>query len=689
MKTKLYMIGGFLGSGKTTLLCALAARAVQEGIRAGLITNDQAAGLVDTEFLKKQGVPVEEVSGSCFCCNFPGFIQAVQKLQEHADVIFAEAVGSCTDLTATIIQPLEDKYKDFLSVMPFTVLADPERLGAVLAGKNAGLAADAAYILRMQMEEADFILISKADTLTEKERRDLIFRTKKKFPLAEVLCISAKEGEGVDRWIEMMEESAIVPGRHPAEVDYDRYAAGEAALGWLNMTFDLPASDQNRKEQVETFLGGMADYLEKENIAVGHIKLMLENEAGWVKGHLTGGRHTLRIEEMSDGTDSRKPMQAILNARVETSPENLVHMAVERVQEVFSGSGDISISRISALRPGRPNPTWHYSHGRSDREQVDLFLITGFLGAGKTTFLRNMLQKNGEEIPTGVIVNEYGSVGLDAESLQSEDSEIVQINNGSIFCACMKGGFVRTLAEFLTKPVERLFVEASGMADPSSMEKILEEMTPYLRERFHTGRSYRYRGAVCIVDAVNFIDLSSNILAGYNQVKKSNLILLNKTDLCSHQETQKVREVLAYINPDAAIYETTYAAIPEKMLDTFLRGETIAVGPSTNRCSDRLFAGELNIPRDSEESRVRRFLTDISGYFVRVKGWIRVQREGESMCVRVDGVGPVLNMEKSEEPQSTLIGRMQLISDSETDRTQYLQQEWKKYMTGEFSFAAH
>ena len=59
------------------------------------------------------------------------------------------------------------------------------------------------------------------------------------------------------------------------------------------------------------------------------------------------------------------------------------------------------------------------------------------------------------------------------------------------------------------------------------------------------------------------------------------------------------------------------------------------------------------------------------------------------MCVRVDGVGPVLNMEKSEEPQSTLIGRMQLISDSETDRTQYLQQEWKKYMTGEFSFAAH
>ena len=79
-KTKLILVGGFLAAGKTTMLNALAGRLTKRGFTVGLITNDQAADLVDTAILTCTGVEVREVSGSCFCCNFPGFMKAVESL---------------------------------------------------------------------------------------------------------------------------------------------------------------------------------------------------------------------------------------------------------------------------------------------------------------------------------------------------------------------------------------------------------------------------------------------------------------------------------------------------------------------------------------------------------------------------------------------------------------------------------
>ncbi len=75
---------------------------------------------------------MKEVSGSCFCCNFPGFMAAVQALiDQGAEIIIAEPVGSCTDLSATILQPIKAQYPE-LDLAPLTVLADPERVREVL-----------------------------------------------------------------------------------------------------------------------------------------------------------------------------------------------------------------------------------------------------------------------------------------------------------------------------------------------------------------------------------------------------------------------------------------------------------------------------------------------------------------------------------------------------------------------------
>src|SRR5262245_37220499 len=118
------MIGGFLGAGKTTTLARLARQYVAQGKRIGLVTNDQAQNLVDTSSLRAQGFAVREVPGACFCCRFDDLVGKVGELQdaERPEIILAEPVGSCTDLVATVVQPLKDLYRGRFEVAPYAVL---------------------------------------------------------------------------------------------------------------------------------------------------------------------------------------------------------------------------------------------------------------------------------------------------------------------------------------------------------------------------------------------------------------------------------------------------------------------------------------------------------------------------------------------------------------------------------------
>src|SRR5581483_4398312 len=103
-RVRFVMLGGFLGAGKTTAMARLARHYVEQGLEVGLVTNDQALGLVDTQNLRAQGFDVGEVAGACFCCKFNDLVATAGQLSEdeRPDVIIAEPVGSCTDLAATV-----------------------------------------------------------------------------------------------------------------------------------------------------------------------------------------------------------------------------------------------------------------------------------------------------------------------------------------------------------------------------------------------------------------------------------------------------------------------------------------------------------------------------------------------------------------------------------------------------------
>lgn len=357
--TTLIIAGGFLGAGKTTLLWEAAQKLMNQGLRVGLITNDQAPELVDSKLLSLNNLQVAEVSGSCFCCNFNGFTDAIQKIRAEvaADVIIAEPVGSCADLSATIMQPLKKYWNRDLQIAPLSVLADPTRLDSILAGEDAGLHPDAAYIYRKQLEESDIILINKADLLNEQQLEGLKQRTAKTFPTATILAVSAIKGTGTDEWLSQATTRKDA-GKRLVEMDYDIYANGEAILGWLNGTVYLEGPDTDWDTFTHTFLTNLATRFDEEDLPVGHVKVIAENGNKFIVGNITGTKETLSVRgSAGNSTD----IKLIINARVETSPENLDQIVRQTLDTLYADLYTADVIAWRYLQPGRPQPTHRFT----------------------------------------------------------------------------------------------------------------------------------------------------------------------------------------------------------------------------------------------------------------------------------------------------------------------------------------
>src|SRR5579859_6464998 len=228
-KARYIMIGGFLGAGKTTAVARLAQRFTAQGRRVGLITNDQGTGLVDTALLRARGFATEEIPGGCFCCRFNSLLDAARRLtvSTRPDVFIAEPVGSCTDLVATVTYPLRRIYSADYTIAPLSVLVDPVRAARVFGWESGGRFSDKVlYIYRKQLEEANFIVINKADLLSPPAMEHLRLSVTREFPDKDVLVVSARTGAGLEDWFERI---ASVPQPGPAmDVDYEVYAQGEA-----------------------------------------------------------------------------------------------------------------------------------------------------------------------------------------------------------------------------------------------------------------------------------------------------------------------------------------------------------------------------------------------------------------------------------------------------------------------------
>jgi Ni2+-binding GTPase involved in maturation of urease and hydrogenase len=356
--TKLVIVGGFLGAGKTTLLYEATRNLMAKGLKVALITNDQAPDLVDTAILLQSEVNVAEVSGSCFCCSFNEFMDAVKQLKAVAqvDIIIAEPVGSCTDLYATLIRPLKKVMNTQFMISPLTVLAEPARLAAILEGGTSGLHASSAYVYRKQLEESDIILITKSDLLEPADVRHLKEKVKHRFPGTEVYTISSKKGEGIKDWLKIVLNKTI-SNQKDLKLDYDLYAEGEAVLAWLNSSVSLHGRQIKWNDFARQFLAELNSRIELINAETGHIKIFLKSVKGTLTGNITGKADSLSIRGNA-GISNEANM--ILNARVSLDPEILEKLAKEALDSMKK-SVSIKINTWRCFSPGYPRPTFRYS----------------------------------------------------------------------------------------------------------------------------------------------------------------------------------------------------------------------------------------------------------------------------------------------------------------------------------------
>lgn len=185
---------------------------------------------------------------------------------------------------------------------------------------------------------------------------------------------------------------------------------------------------------------------------------------------------------------------------------------------------------------------------------TNVYLISGFLGSGKTTFLNHMLKEIPPDLKLLVLMNEFGEESIDGALVEDPELEMVEISKGSIFCACVKGDFIKALYRiaFVIKP-EALVIEASGVANPTDIGRDL--FNPMFKGM------YKSLKKVCLIDAENFLEQYEIFTALEKQIEAADKFIINKMDLTDKSIIDQTKKVILKHNSNATFVETSFARV--------------------------------------------------------------------------------------------------------------------------------
>ncbi len=202
---------------------------------------------------------------------------------------------------------------------------------------------------------------------------------------------------------------------------------------------------------------------------------------------------------------------------------------------------------------------------------ISLYLITGFLGAGKTTFLKGFIRRHAQ-YRFKVIVNEFGKEGIDGTLIKESGAQVEEISNGSIFCSCRLDQFENALSQAADDNPDIILVEASGLSDPAGMEKILSQAQRFV--------NIAYMGCICLADAVNLKKVLATVRVSKKQLAAADLLLINKADLASEEALKEAEALIRAHQPAAQIHRTTYGQIDMAWLQNLREKQKTVSGPA-------------------------------------------------------------------------------------------------------------
>ena len=361
---KIHMVGGFLGSGKTTAISAAAKLLVERQKRVGIITNDQGKHLVDTAFFRAQDFPAMEVTGGCFCCHFNDLSDQIEKIasEYNPDVIFAESVGSCADIVATVVKPLRELRSDLGEAASYSVFVDVRLLERYLNGEEMPFSEDVCYIFAKQIEEASILVINKIDLLDPQRVKQVAALAAERYPQAALLLQNSLDADNIAQWVSLIEGEWKTQDLHSLEIDYDRYANGEQEMAWIDKHYRFDIATPAMRDALAEMVIAIARMVDEERRIAGHLKFHFQSDKDSIKisaptMQVMDAAFAAQVHTQIAGLDEGNVemwVNALLVGKVDHL-EKLIGSVVQETAE-HTGMGVMELESFTRT-PGYPKPT--------------------------------------------------------------------------------------------------------------------------------------------------------------------------------------------------------------------------------------------------------------------------------------------------------------------------------------------
>ena len=260
------------------------------------------------------------------------------------------------------------------------------------------------------------------------------------------------------------------------------------------------------------------------------------------------------------------------------------------------------------------------------KRNIPLVLVTGFLGSGKTTLVKYLLENMDPGLRIGIVQNEYASANIDTSELQSVDRkfEVLEVNNGSVFCVCLLGSFIDSLADFTDQyNPDMVIIEASGLSDPIAIAEIMQHKK--LVDRVYLSAVW------CVIDGQNYHKVSKMNTRVERQIMIADRIILNKSDLIEGNP-DALLPVLKELNPDAGITTCTYCQIPLNLVLEPVNEPLALLKEAEHRQYEPGGRAEistvvLRTSRPIDRKGLDAFIREVESKLVRLKGFVLLSNQ--------------------------------------------------------------
>jgi len=295
-------------------------------------------------------------------------------------------------------------------------------------------------------------------------------------------------------------------------------------------------------------------------------------------------------------------------------------------------------------------------HDRAVTENpvVPVTLITGFLGAGKTSLINHVLAgDNGQKF--AVIVNEFGAIGIDHDLIVSSTETLLELSNGCV-CCTIRGDLVTTLRDLLARSedYDGIFIETTGLADPAPV------IQTFMFDQLLASKAY-LDAVVTVIDAHHFASQVERFPEALHQLLYANVVIVNKTESCSASALDALTQNLRALNAHALLHFTENAAVPfgsitgqnafdmERLVDEFAgagkidAGDGAAERPAHDFAHDDAAKSQASAHNVTSQSFASAAPLDLA----RLEAWLNglLQKHGQDI-LRMKGIFQIAGREE-------------------------------------------